>query len=297
MALRAAREKATFRAMPESLSSEENRRADEASGDAAETCFSQFALRLGFFGFALSLLALVFFWIPGAGLALWIFGLALSLFGLARAPRGFGFSGVFVSGVALVFMFVFSGGGEELSERRAAVADASAASAAPRGGKSAAGTADFSAAESGAEAPSDGVPAAEDFSPAEPSASAGTGSAPASGASVAVGGAAASAGTAGGNDAPFGVPPLPVAAFAEISRDPASWPDSVKLSRPRVITLWDEKRKEIMGKMLIPAGTRVKVLAVFPDGALEVLDRTGQKFKLLAADTDFAEAFLVVNPY
>ena len=71
----------------------------------------------------------------------------------------------------------------------------------------------------------------------------------------------------------------------------------MKLSRPRVITLWDEKRKEIMGKMLIPAGTRVKVLAVFPDGALEVLDRTGQKFKLLAADTDFAEAFLVVNPY
>ena len=280
--------------MPESLSSEENRRADEASGDAAETRFSRFALRLGFFGFALSLLALVFFWVPGAGLALWIFGLALSLFGLARAPRGFGFSGVFVSGVALVFMFVFSGGGEELPERRAAVADASAASAAPRGGKSAAGTADFSAAESGAEAPSDGVPAAEDFSPAEPSASAGTGAEPAS---VAAGGAAASAGTAGGNDAPFGVPPLPVAAFAEISRDPASWPDSVKLSRPRVITLWDEKRKEIMGKMLIPAGTRVKVLAVFPDGALEVLDRTGQKFKLLAADTDFAEAFLVVNPY
>lgn len=284
--------------MPESLSSEENRRADEASGDAAETRFSLLALRLGFFGFALSLLALVFFWVPGAGLALWVFGLALSLFGLTRAPRGFGLSGVFVSGVALVFMLVFSGGGEELPERRAAVADASAADAAPRGGKSAAGAADFSAAANGAEAPSDGVPAAEDSSPAEPSsASAGTGSAPASGASVAVGGAAASAGTAGGNDAPFGVPPLPVAAFAEISQDPASWPDSVKLSRPRVITLWDEKRKEIMGKMLIPAGTRVKVLAVFPDGALEVLDRTGQKFKLLAADTDFAEAFLVVNPY
>lgn len=285
--------------MPESLSSEENRRADEASGDAAETRFSRFALRLGFFGFALSLLALVFFWVPGAGLALWTFGLALSLFGLTRAPRGFGLSGVFVSGVALVFMLVFSGGGEELPERRAAVADASAAGAAPRGGKSAAGAADFSAAANGAEAPSEGVPAAEDFSPAEPSssASAGTGSAPASGASVAVGGAAASAGTAGGNDAPFGVPPLPVAAFAEISQDPASWPDSVKLSRPRVITLWDEKRKEIMGKMLIPAGTRVKVIAVFPDGALEVLDRTGQKFKLLAADTDFAEAFLVVNPY
>lgn len=281
--------------MPESLSSEENRRADEASGDAAETRFSQFALRLGFFGFALSLLALVFFWIPGAGLALWVFGLALSLFGLTRAPRGFGLSGVFVSGVALVFMLVFSGGGEELPERRAAVADASAADAASRGGKSAAGAADFSAAESGAEAPSEGVPAAEDFSPAEPSsAAAGTGAEPAS---VAVGGAAASAGTTGGNDAPFGVPPLPVAAFAEISQDPASWPDAVKLSRPRVITLWDEKRKEIMGKMLIPAGTRVKVLAVFPDGALEVLDRTGQKFKLLAADTDFAEAFLVVNPY
>ena len=297
MALRAAREKATFRAMPESLSSEENRRADEASGDAAETRFSRFALRLGFFGFALSLLALVFFWVPGAGLALWTFGLALSLFGLTRAPRGFGLSGVFVSGVALVFMLVFSGGGEELPERRGAVADASAASAAPRGGKSAPVAADFSAAANGAEAPSEGVPAAEDSSPAEPSASAGTGSAPASGASVAAGGAAASAGTAGGNDAPFGVPPLPVAAFAEISRDPASWPDSVKLSRPRVITLWDEKRKEIMGKMLIPAGTRVKVLAVFPDGALEVLDRTGQKFKLLAADTDFAEAFLVVNPY
>ena len=283
--------------MPESLSSEENRRADEASGDAAETRFSQFALRLGFFGFALSLLALVFFWIPGAGLALWVFGLALSLFGLTRAPRGFGFSGVFVSGVALVFMLVFSGGGEELPERRAAVADVSAADAASRGGKSAPVAADFSAAANGAEAPSEGVPAAEDSSPAEPSSSAGTGSAPASGASVAVGGAAASAGTAGGSDAPFGVPPLPVAAFAEISRDPASWPDSVKLSRPRVITLWDEKRKEIMGKMLIPAGTRVKVLAVFPDGALEVLDRTGQKFKLLAADTDFAEAFLVVNPY
>ena len=281
--------------MPESLSSEENRRADEASGDAAETRFSRFALRLGFFGFALSLLALVFFWVPGAGLALWAFGLALSLFGLTRAPRGFGLSGVFVSGVALVFMLVFSGGGEELPERRGAVADAPAADAAPRGGKSAPVAADFSAAESGAEAPSEGVPAAEDSSPAEPSSSAaGTGAEPASGASE---GASASAGTTGGNEAPFGVPPLPVAAFAEISRDPASWPDSVKLSRPRVITLWDEKRKEIMGKMLIPAGTRVKVLAVFPDGALEVLDRTGQKFKLLAADTDFAEAFLVVNPY
>lgn len=281
--------------MPESLSSEENRRADEASGDAAETRFSQFALRLGFFGFALSLLALVFFWVPGAGLALWTFGLALSLFGLTRAPRGFGLSGVFVSGVALVFMLVFSGGGEELPERRAAVADVSAADAAPRGGKSAPVAADFSAAANGAEAPSEGVPAAEDSSPAEPSsASAGTGAEPASAAAE---GASAFAGTAGGNDAPFGVPPLPVAAFAEISQDPASWPDSVKLSRPRVITLWDEKRKEIMGKMLIPAGTRVKVLAVFPDGALEVLDRTGQKFKLLAADTDFAEAFLVVNPY
>lgn len=281
--------------MPESLSSEENRRADEASGDAAETRFSRFALRLGFFGFALSLLALVFFWVPGAGLALWTFGLALSLFGLTRAPRGFGLSGVFVSGVALVFMLVFSGGGEELPERRGAVADAPAADAAPRGGKSAPVAADFSAAANGAEAPSEGVPAAEDSSPAEPSSSAaGTGAEPAS---VAAEGAAASAGTAGGNEAPFGVPPLPVAAFAEISQDPASWPDSVKLSRPRVITLWDEKRKEIMGKMLIPAGTRVKVLAVFPDGALEVLDRTGQKFKLLAADTDFAEAFLVVNPY
>lgn len=281
--------------MPESLSSEENRRADEASGDAAETRFSRFALRLGFFGFALSLLALVFFWVPGAGLALWTFGLALSLFGLTRAPRGFGLSGVFVSGVALVFMLVFSGGGEELPERRGAVADAPAADAAPRGGKSAPVAADFSAAANGAEAPSEGVPAAEDSSPAEPSSSAaGTGAEPAS---VAVGGAAAFAGTAGGSEAPFGVPPLPVAAFAEISRDPASWPDAVKLSRPRVITLWDEKRKEIMGKMLIPAGTRVKVLAVFPDGALEVLDRTGQKFKLLAADTDFAEAFLVVNPY
>lgn len=281
--------------MPESLSSEENRRADEASGDAAETRFSRFALRLGFFGFALSLLALVFFWIPGAGLALWVFGLALSLFGLTRAPRGFGLSGVFVSGVALVFMLVFSGGGEELPERRSAVADASAADAASRGGKSAAGAADFSAAANGAEAPSEGVPAAEDSSPAEPSsAAAGTGAEPASAAAE---GASAFAGTAGGSEAPFGVPPLPVAAFAEISRDPASWPDAVKLSRPRVITLWDEKRKEIMGKMLIPAGTRVKVLAVFPDGALEVLDRTGQKFKLLAADTDFAEAFLVVNPY
>ena len=281
--------------MPESLSSEENRRADEASGDAAETRFSRFALRLGFFGFALSLLALVFFWVPGAGLALWTFGLALSLFGLTRAPRGFGLSGVFVSGVALVFMLVFSGGGEELPERRGAVADAPAADAAPRGGKSAPVAADFSAAANGAEAPSEGVPAAEDSSPAEPSSSAaGTGAEPAS---VAVGGAAAFAGTAGGSEAPFGVPPLPVAAFAEISREPASWPDAVKLSRPRVITLWDEKRKEIMGKMLIPAGTRVKVLAVFPDGALEVLDRTGQKFKLLAADTDFAEAFLVVNPY
>ena len=281
--------------MPESLSSEENRRADEASGDAAETRFSRFALRLGFFGFALSLLALVFFWVPGAGLALWTFGLALSLFGLTRAPRGFGLSGVFVSGVALVFMLVFSGGGEELPERRGAVADAPAADAAPRGGKSAPVAADFSAAANGAEAPSEGVPAAEDSSPAEPSSSAaGTGAEPAS---VAAEGASASAGTTGGNEVPFGVPPLPVAAFAEISQDPASWPDAVKLSRPRVITLWDEKRKEIMGKMLIPAGTRVKVLAVFPDGALEVLDRTGQKFKLLAADTDFAEAFLVVNPY
>lgn len=59
----------------------------------------------------------------------------------------------------------------------------------------------------------------------------------------------------------------------------------------RVVTLTDDKTQEIVGKMLIPAGTSVQVLDVRSDGALTVLDCTGQVFRILAADTDFAEEY------
>ena len=50
-----------------------------------------------------------------------------------------------------------------------------------------------------------------------------------------------------------------------------------------------------MGKMEIPAKSVVVVLDVKADASLLVLDRTGQVFNVLAADTDFAQAYAEKN--
>ena len=87
------------------------------------------------------------------------------------------------------------------------------------------------------------------------------------------------------------VPPLPLAAFEEISRRPHTWPGFVRLTRARNIAVVDPGTGASMGRMDVPAGTVVKVQRVGANGSLEVFDRTGQKFQVEASGTNFAAAY------
>lgn len=87
------------------------------------------------------------------------------------------------------------------------------------------------------------------------------------------------------------VPPLPLAAFEEISRRPHTWPGFVRLTRSRNIMIVDARTGTSMGRMDVPAGTVVKIQRVNANGSLEVFDRTGQKFQVEATGTNFAAAY------
>ena len=56
---------------------------------------------LGTAGFVLSLLGLVFCWIPVAGWIIWVLGLALSFTGLFKKPKGLAITGMILSAVSI----------------------------------------------------------------------------------------------------------------------------------------------------------------------------------------------------
>lgn len=252
---------------------------------------------VGLAGFILSLLGLSFFWVPPSGVLLWALGIGVSFAGCFRHPRGFGISGLFVSLLCFGFMGYFLVLPEWIADpvenmmsgtvvpEEKATAGAETPSAPrtlsdilssfrygnPADGESAAPE-QVAETASGAGEPS--VVSDEAYSPEIPVAE-----------------------NVSEVRATPGVPVarLPIARFAEISAHRTTWPRTVRLTRSRTISLWDSERKEIMGKMKIPAKTVVEVLDVRADGSLFVLDCTGQAFSLLAADTDFARAYAEKN--
>lgn len=246
----------------------------------------------GGIGFLLALIGLLCFWVPLVGVGFWLLGLLFSLAGMFSTSRGFAFSGFAVSVLTCGFI-LFLAEGKPFEDVRAKVAllcrtEVSDEAYAPP--ESAPHEAAVPAAAPVAESPT-----AEDSSDEI----AGTDSDDSyfsdeetpevseeifdddGGATKTVSGEL--------------FPPFPVARFEEISRKRTTWPKYVRLTRARKISLWDDVDKEIMGKMEIPAGTPVEVLGVRSDGALDVLDRTGQRFRVLAADTNFAEMWTVKN--
>lgn len=87
------------------------------------------------------------------------------------------------------------------------------------------------------------------------------------------------------------VPPLPATAFPEISVKQSTWPNFVRLTRSRTISVVDTQSGISMGSMEVPAGTVVRIMKVNADGTLDVFDRTGQKFRVSASGTNFAAAY------
>lgn len=254
---------------------------------------------LGYFAFATALCGLVFFWVPVAGVSLWALGLGMSFIGCFKAPRGFGVAGVFVSLISFAFMGYFLvlpswlAVPVEKIVHREILSEKKSAEGTPSGR---AGNllseilASFhyedksepekTVAEEKPEPASDELPQGDDevwtdddFEGDEDS------------------GGEASPAEVPGNSHSF-----PIARFTEIAKHRTTWPRRVRLTRSRTISLWDSERKEIMGKMEVPAKTVVEVLDVRPDGSLFVLDCTQQAFVVLAADTDFARVYVEKNP-
>lgn len=242
----------------------------------------------GGLGFALALIGLLFFWVPVVGVVFWFLGLLFSFAGVFSAPRGFAFSGVAVSALACGFILFLAQGrpfeyviAESSALFRTEVADGTYVRPARK--------ATDAAAESAAESPAPGVRTPRRASAEKTVSSPGEKPAAVSGVNA---GTAPAAEEEGGH---VGFPPFPVARFEEISRRRSTWPSFVKLTCSREITLWNEETKEIMGKMVIPAGSVVEVIDVRSGGVLEALDCTGQRFKILAADTNFSEAYTLKN--
>ena len=259
---------------------------------------------LGLFGFVAALCGLIFFWVPIAGVVLWALGLGLAFGGCFKAPRGYGFTGVFVSLISFVFMGYFLVlpswlaepvekivHGEVLSEKKSGNGQAASAGTPNRTlsdilssfrydevvGDST-GTPPVADSEPAAVADDDPVVSEEVPEPEEVAEKRDE---------------AESVFDFVGEVSPSYR--FPLAKFPEIAKKRTLWPRRVMLTRARTISLWDSDRKEIMGKMEIPAKTVVEVLDVRADGSLFVLDCTSQAFVVLAADTDFARVYLEKN--
>ncbi|MBQ7332663.1 MAG: hypothetical protein IJW39_05390 [Opitutales bacterium] len=248
---------------------------------------------LGAFGFVLALGGLAFFWLPFFGVSLWALGIGVSLAGSFRAPRGFGVAGLGVSLICFAFMGYFLVlpawlavpverivGGEVISEKT--TAESVSDSAPNRTLSDILSSFRYPEAEasSGGNDIVSAQPVEEEIEPEE------TKRAVADSGAVRKWDTETRVGT---------VARFPVARFAEISKHRTTWPRVVRLTRSRMISLWDSERKEIMGKMEVPAKTVVEVLDVRADGSLFVLDCTGQAFSILAADTDFARVYTEKN--
>ncbi len=65
---------------------------------------------VGTAGFVLSLIALVFGWIPFLGWILWLVGFVLSLVGIFKKPRGLAIAGLVISLIGIIILiFIVAG--------------------------------------------------------------------------------------------------------------------------------------------------------------------------------------------
>lgn len=252
----------------------------------------------GYFAFATALCGLVFFWVPVAGVSLWALGLGMSFVGCFKAPRGFGVSGVFVSLISFVFMGYFLVMPAWLAVPVEKIVHREILSEKKSGGSNASGTAGSLLSEILASfhyedktEPAKTVPEAAPESAVDesPQGDDEVWTDDDSEGEEVPGEATLPAETLSNSHA------FPIARFVEISKHRTTWPRWVRLTRSRTISLWDSERKEIMGKMEVPAKTVVEVLDVRPDGSIFVLDCTQQAFVVLAADTDFARVYTEKN--
>ena len=259
---------------------------------------------LGLFGFATALCGLIFFWVPIAGVGLWALGSGLAFGGCFKTPRGYGFAGVFVSLISFVFMGYFLVLPSWLAEPVEKIVHGEVSSEKKNGNGQAA-----TAGTSNSSIFSDILSSfrydevAGDSTGTPPVANPATEVAvadPVVGEEVSEPEEVAEKRDEAESvfDSVGEVGPsyrFPLAKFPEIAKKRTLWPRRVMLTRARTISLWDSDRKEIMGKMEIPAKTVVEVLDVRADGSLFVLDCTSQAFVVLAADTDFARVYLEKN--
>lgn len=61
---------------------------------------------IGFVGFILALLGMLFCWVPGLSFLLWFLGLIFSIIGVRRTSRGFAIVGIVITCVSSVYVFV-----------------------------------------------------------------------------------------------------------------------------------------------------------------------------------------------
>ncbi len=61
---------------------------------------------MGTAGFVLSLIGLLFCWVPFLNILLWILGLVFSIIGVTRQPKGLSIAGIVLSAVTLIVFIV-----------------------------------------------------------------------------------------------------------------------------------------------------------------------------------------------
>lgn len=61
---------------------------------------------MGIAGFILSIIGVLFGWIPLFGNVIWLIGLILSIIGLFKAPKGLAIAGTIISFVSLIFIII-----------------------------------------------------------------------------------------------------------------------------------------------------------------------------------------------
>lgn len=61
---------------------------------------------MGTAGFVLSLLGLLFCWVPFLNILLWILGLIFSIIGVTRKPKGLSIAGIVLSAVTLIVFII-----------------------------------------------------------------------------------------------------------------------------------------------------------------------------------------------
>lgn len=64
---------------------------------------------VGTAGFVLSLIALIFSWVPGIGWIVWFLGFILSCFGMSKSPRGLAVTGFLISIIDVIILVAFVG--------------------------------------------------------------------------------------------------------------------------------------------------------------------------------------------